>query len=284
MTFLADAENDTADFVKEVQKPIGFDPFSLDGISDEVTVRPSRFVFHGVHGIGKSSLAKHFPNPVFAFTEDGKGKLKVKSFGNGAIITQWSQFARTVDAMLSGSHSYETYVLDTLDWFEPVVWAETCSREKLADIEAPGYGKGYVLADKIWREFLSGMDALRDSGMNVVLLAHSDVTSFNPPDSDKYDRYDLAMHKRAREIIHEWADVVGFCHEKVITNQVVEGSGKSQKITYKGGASRGRVLSLERRSTWEAKNRFDLDAEVPLSNGPETAEYLVSAIAASFNQ
>lgn len=256
------------------------DPFSLEAAIDDPTARPSRCVFYGPHGIGKTALAARFPNPIIAFTERGKGNIRVRSFP--ALVTKYDEMNRAIGVLLRGGHDRQTFVLDSLDWFEPIVWAETCARHALGSIEEPGYGKGYFMADEVWSEFLSGLDALSDAGLHVVLLAHADVTSFSPPESDKYDRYDIALHKRARAMIHEWADVVGFCYEKTYLKSIEEGSGKHKKITYKGGGSGGRIVALERRTTWEAKNRYGLPAEIPLTDSNETATELIRMIAESY--
>ena len=48
-------------------------------------------------------------------------------------------------------------------------------------------------------------DALHDAGLTVLLLAYPpEITRFTPPDSEPYDRYDMALHKRARAMVHEW--------------------------------------------------------------------------------
>lgn len=256
------------------------DPFSVEAATDDAEARPSRFVFYGPHGIGKTALAARFPNPIIAFTEHGKRNIRVRSFPQ--VITKADEMNRAIGGLLRGKHDRTTFVVDSLDWFEPIVWAETCARNNIGTIEEPGYGKGYLMADEVWSEFLSGMDALNEAGMHVVLLAHSDVTSFSPPESDKYDRYDIALHKRARAMLHEWADVVGFCYEKTYVKSIEEGSGKHKKITYKGGGSGGRILALERRSTWEAKNGYGLPAEIPLTDSDETATQLLAMIDESF--
>ena len=47
-------------------------------------------------------------------------------------------------SLLDDDHDFETVVLDSLDWLENLVWEKTCQRLKVASIEEPGYGRGYV--------------------------------------------------------------------------------------------------------------------------------------------
>jgi hypothetical protein len=152
-------------------------------------------------------------------------------------------------------------VLDSLDWLEPLVWAATCKRERWDSIESPGFGKGYVEAAREWREFLDGLNALRDKGMAVLLLAHSEIKRFNAPDSEPYDRYQIKLQPRAAALVEEWADVVLFCNHKVHVEK--SDAGFNKKIAR--GVGRGeRVMYTEERPAFRAKNRYALPAELPL--------------------
>lgn len=256
------------------------DQFSMDAAIEEPIQKPIRAVFYGTHGVGKTTLASRFPNPIALFTESGERNIRIKRFPVKAETMD--DVNRAIGAVLRNPQDRQTFVLDSLDWTEPLVWAETCRREGWSSIEQAGYGKGYVEADKVWSETLQGFDALREAGLHVVLLAHSEVTKFESPDADPYNRYDLALHKRARAMIHEWADVVGFCYEKTYLIQKEEGVGKGKKTTTRGGGSGGRFVALIRKSTHEAKNGYGLPAEIALSDDRSTADELLGRIAHSF--
>ncbi len=269
---------DEDELAMDASEPI--DPFDVDAATEAAPMRPPRVVVYGMHGLGKTTLASHFPNPIALFTEDGKGAIPIRSFPQQA--TEYAHVVNAITSVLRKPKDRRTFVLDSLDWLEPLVWAETCRRNTLQNIEEAGYGKGYLYADEVWAELLRGFDALHDAGFIVVLLAHSEVTRFTPPDDEPYDRYDLALHKRARAMIHEWADVVGFAYEKVYTISKTEGKGKTAKTITRGGGLGGRFLALERRSTHEAKNRFGLPSEIALVNDSTTADELLGRIAHSY--
>ena len=257
-----------------------FDPWSLDAVLEKALPQPPRCVFYGPHGVGKSTLLANFPGHLALFTEDGKRNLKIRHFPQ--IATTYDDVTRAIGAVLRQPQGIETFGLDSLDWLEPLIWAETCRRHRIESIESPGYGKGYLLADEVWSELLEGLNAVRAEGIAVVLLAHSEVTTYSPPDSDPYNRYDLALHKRARAMIHEWADLVGFCYEKTTTISKTEGTGKSAKTTTRGGGIVGRFVALSRKPTHEAKNGYGLPDELPLTKDGSTAEQLLSLIHSSF--
>jgi hypothetical protein len=95
-------------------------------------------------------------------------------------------------------------VLDSLDPLEALVWAGVCHTQGWASIEAPGYGKGYVVADSWWLDLAAAFDFLRrERGMMTVLLAHSTIERVDDPRAASYTSYQLRLHKRARGIVQE---------------------------------------------------------------------------------
>lgn len=256
------------------------DPFSMDATVEAPSYKPSRIVVYGTHGVGKTSLLSRFPKPIALFTEEGERSITIRRFPQKAET--FGDVCKAINAVLRQPGDRQTFGLDSLDWLEPLIWRETCERLAIPDIESAGYGKGYTKADEVWSEFLQGMDAIRAEGLHIVLLAHHEVTKYEPPDSDPYNRFDLALHKRARAMIHEWADVVGFAYEKTYLVQKEEGAGKSKKTVTRGGALGGRYLALTRTSTHEAKNGYGLPDEIPLTDDSNTADELLGRIAHSF--
>src|SRR5215831_10590253 len=154
-------------------------------------------VMHGAPGIGKTTTAAKFPNPVFIQTEDGcPSGLAISSFG------LCDSFASVIEALTwlgKETHDYQTLVIDSLDAFEPLVQAALCADRGYASIETPGFGKGYVELDKYWLDFLRGCNWLRrNRGMAVVLIAHSEIIMINDPRTTAYSSYALRLHRRAR--------------------------------------------------------------------------------------
>ena len=49
--------------------------------------KPPRIVIYGVPGIGKTSLAAEFPDPIFVQTEEGTGNLELTSFSAEPLTT-----------------------------------------------------------------------------------------------------------------------------------------------------------------------------------------------------
>lgn len=234
-------------------------PSLLSTVRRGAPARPPIVVVYGTDGIGKTTFGASAPDPIILPTEDGLDA--VPGAPRFPLARSFSDVISALSALYSEPHQFRTLVVDSLDWLEPLVWAETARRHDKPSIEHFGYAKGYVFADRVWRDVLDGLAALRaDRGMAIVATAHSESRQFNSPETEPYDRYQIKLHKRATELVREWADVIGFAHYEVFT-QTSEGARPARR----GVGSGRRLLSVEERPAFQAKNRYGLPAELPLS-------------------
>ncbi|MEM1346528.1 MAG: ATP-binding protein, partial [Pseudomonadota bacterium] len=236
---------------------------SLDTLVRKRADKPPRLLIYGVPKIGKTSFAAEFPAPIFIQTEEGAGDLDVTTFSEQPLGS-FDEVCQAIEALYTGEHGFETVVLDSLDWLEPLVWRETCAQNKWASIEAPGYGRGYVEADKHWRFVLDGLNALRERGMSVVLIAHSMVKTHQDPTTEAYDRYEIKLHKRASAMVVETVDVIGFLNYSVAAAKEEQGANKGR---VRGTGSGQRVLFLDERPAFIAGSRFETPSQLPLHRG-----------------
>jgi hypothetical protein len=234
--------------------------FNLASITRGAVQKPPRIVLYAPHGVGKTTFGACAPSPILLPFEDGVGRLDIPTF---PLIKSWAETVEALNTLITEQHDFKTVVVDTLDWFEPMVWAEASSRNSWKDIEQPGFGKGYIAAADVWREFLEALNVLRDErGMQIILLAHSEVKRFDDPTTDGYDRYQIKLQKRAAEIVQEWGDAVLFANFKSYTTQSDAGFNKK---TTRGVGTGERVMYTEERPSHYAKNRYQLPAEIPFS-------------------
>lgn len=233
---------------------------SLQSISRDPVIAPPRLVVYAPHGVGKTTFGASAPSPIFLPFEDGLGKLSVPHF---PLLTSWGDTIEALTALYQDDHDYQTVVIDSLDWLEPYVWAETCKRHGQPNIEAFGFGKGLLFACDVWREFFAALVALREQkGMAVILIAHSEIKRFDDPTNEPYDRYQLKLQPRAAALVEEWADCVLFANFRTYTAK--SDAGFNKKVV-RGVGSGERVMYTEERPGWRAKNRYSLPPEMPFS-------------------
>lgn len=220
--------------------------------------KPVRVVLYGADGVGKSTFGANAPSPIFLCSEDGTNHLDVARF---PAPKSWGDVIEALTVLTNESHEYKTLVVDTLDWLEPLCWAQVCVAGGKHSIEDFGFGKGYVMALDLWRQFLARLDHLsKTRNMHIILLAHAQVKRVERPDHDAYDRYLLKLHDKTAALIREWADAVLFSQHEVI----VSGADKRTGAKAKGKSTGNRVVHTEWCAAFDAKNRFDLPEILPL--------------------
>ncbi|MBQ0941683.1 AAA family ATPase, partial [Acinetobacter baumannii] len=97
--------------------------------------------------------------------------------------------------------------------------------------------------------------------MSIIVTAHAKVERFQSPTVEPFDRYSIDLHKRASALVQRWADVVGFCDWQQSTVSTELGFKKKAP---RGVSSGQRLLALEERPAWDAKNRYQLPAVMEL--------------------
>jgi hypothetical protein len=234
-----------------------------------------RLLIHGCEGVGKTTLASRFPAPVFLQTEDGiPSGIEVDTFG---LLSGYSDVRAALTALASEPHEFRTVVIDALDALEGLVWRDLCGSQGWASIETPGFGKGYVAADNWWLDLLNGLEYLRrERGMAIVLLAHSAIETINDPRATSYTSYQLRLHKRARGLVQDWCDAIGFLAGDLHVKEDDAGFGK-KRARADGGSQRW--VHWEARPSFVAKNRYGLLAKMPINK-----DFSYEALASYFPQ
>ena len=221
---------------------------------------PIRAVIYGKDGIGKSTMCAGAPDAIFIASEDGLDNIDAKAV---EPPTTWTQLIETVDALAADGRC-GTIVIDSLDWAEPLCWEYVCAQgdekgRKMKNIEAFGYGKGYVAALSEWRVLLSALTRAGRAGKNVLLIAHAHRKTVRNPSGEDYEQWQIKLNEKAGGLIREWVHIVGFAELDIATVTNKDDGGRT-----KGIFTGKRILRTQPSAGYEGKTRLTLPAKIPL--------------------
>lgn len=223
-------------------------------VQQTMKIEPMKVLIYGVEGIGKTTFASKFPDPIFIDTEGSTGFINARKLPNP---TSWTMLLDELEDIKSDPRG-KTLIIDTLDWAERLAKKYLMDKNKWAAIDSTNYGSRYVaLSDEIGK-LLNKLTEIKDLGINVVLTAHAETKKHELPDEmGQYDKYTLKLEKRDAGLAKEWADMILFFNYK--TTIISDSKSNSKKAT--GGQ---RVMYTTHKPAWDAKNRLGLPDELPI--------------------
>ena len=214
---------------------------------------PLKVVLYGTEGIGKSTFASRFPDPLFIDTEDSTKNLDVARFDKP---TSWPMLMQQIRYTKDNPDICKTLVIDTADWAEQLEIEDLCARKKWSGIEDAGYGRGYQYSAEEFGKMLNALNEVIAVGINVVVTAHACLRKVElPEEMGSFDHWEMKTSKKVAPMLREWADMVLFANYETI---VVTTDSKKNKAQ----GSR-RVMYTEHHACWDAKNRAGLAPKLP---------------------
>lgn len=232
-------------------------------ISRGVQQAAKKVVIYGPEGIGKSTFASRFPNPVFI---DAEGSTAFMDVARTPRPSSFMMLLEQIRYFIAHPNELRTLVIDTADWAERMCTDDLLKTYGKKSIEDFGYGKGYVMVYEQFGSMLNLCTTLVETcGVNVVITAHAWMRKFEQPDElGSYDRWELKLGQktgsRTAPIIKEWSDLLLFANYKTYVINVDDQGAAKGKNKVQGGK---RVMYTTHHPCWDAKNRFGLAEELP---------------------
>ena len=218
--------------------------------------RAQKVVLYGPEGIGKSTFAAMFPDPLFIDTEGSTSNMDVARLEKPS---SWTMLEQQIE-FVKNNRPCKTLAIDTIDWAERLAIEFVISRSQKTSITSFGYGEGFIQLEEEFGRFLNKLTDLIEVGINVILTAHAKIAKFEQPDEmGAYDRWELKLGNKTTAktaaLTKEWADMVLFMNYKTFS---VATDDKGKKFKGQGGK---RTIYTSHNPAWDAKNRHNLPSE-----------------------
>ena len=220
---------------------------------------PVRLLIHGTDGCGKTTFGADAPGAIFLPSEDGSGFLDVARF---PAPSDWQDHLDAIDALVGDPGEFRTLVWDSLDHSEAMLHDYLCKEHGVKVVEdiGGGYGKWVNVVTDAWRVALSRLERLqRERGLNVVLIAHSQIKNFANPEGPDFNRYQVKLADKSAAVVREWCHTVAFAQYE----QFGEKDARTKKV--KGVSTGARIMHFQRSAAFDAKDRTGLPDTLPLS-------------------
>lgn len=253
-----------------------------------------RVVIAGQEKMGKTTICSFTPAPLLIPLEVGFAGVAIPK------VPMLQTFQETLDLVAEitqtaqqGKFPYKTLIFDSATALEKQIHDHVLRLDssyklggaKTMTMESAhgGYGKAYTMANMLFDNFLKSLDVLSVyGGINIVFTCHVFSSQITDPTSGVYDSWDLLLHspKNAktygkREIITQWADVIGFLYEPMYVVTSDGKAGMSKGVSQ----NKGRVLAVSRTPAYTAGNRYGMTGEISIPPPPQNGwNYFADAL------
>lgn len=240
--------------------------------------KPFLAVVYGAGGVGKSTLCSTAQSPYFLDIEGGIFHIDAPKSSD--VISSPEVLLEYMQALINEKHDYKTVIVDSLSALELLLIQSVFKKftrdngMKAKSIEDFGYGKGYVHLLSVWQGFVGMLKKMNMNGLNVILIGHQKIASFESSSGTTYKYYTINLYDSDKNsvlrLVTEQADFVGYMSfessppENQATNQPPFPYTGKQKIKPKKFApkiTQPRVICTEGTMAFYAKSRFDLEGQ-----------------------
>jgi len=177
-------------------------------------------VVYGPSGVGKTSFCANFPKVGVIHDPQEGGILSLLQFKQcpePVFHKEMDNFEKTLlflEKVATDTLGIRTLVADSATGFEKLCFQYHCREHFDNDWSKEGfysYQQGPKNAAKTdWPMLVDALDNVRRAGINVIIIAHSQVKNFQNPVGPDYDKYTPYLDKESWQVLHRWAQAVLF--------------------------------------------------------------------------
>lgn len=235
------------------------------------------YFIHGKPGIGKTSFCAYAPKPIFFIDKLEKGVLKLRDMKNSPIpqvpvakpFESWDDVHDGLNELRAGDHDFETLIIDSITGLEKLLFQHVADQEFDGKLTKDGFFAFQQGPDTVmtyyWPRFFQLLEEVRESGIDIFIIGHSQITMFNSPTGANYDRWEPVLHKKSWKAIDRIMDNVMFMDYHISLEQV------GHKKKPKADQESSRLIRTEPSPAYDAKNRLGLPSTIDMGDSPEEA-------------
>jgi hypothetical protein len=220
----------------------------------------------GEGGVGKTSLAALFPDPVIIRIEDGV-TTDMENVVCSPVIKTSAEIFECIAALKTENHQRKTVIFDSITQanliFEKEIVAGDPKNPASINQAQGGYGNGHGAVSALHqalREHAGDLSLSRN--MHVIFIAHAEGMTIDPADSDPFLQYTLRLNKRSISPYVDNVDAVAFIKLARTLKSSSKENGPKKAL---GDGSR--IISCYSSPAQVSKNRFRIKADLPFIEG-----------------
>jgi len=232
----------------------------------------------GDSGLGKTTLAATFPNPIVIRAEDGLQAIPADMRPDAfPLISKVDDLWEQLKALVTEKHDYQTVVIDSVTALERLftqyVIESDPKQPRSINQALGGYGAGLAAVATMHQRVRKACGVLNErKNMHVVFVAHADTETIELPDQDPYTRYSLRLGKKSVAPYVDDSDVVGFLKLQTYTT----GDGDRKKAISDGS----RLLVTYATASNVSKNRFGINDDLLVEHGKNPLASIIPSLKA----
>lgn len=224
----------------------------------------------GVQGTGKSTIAATFPDVLIIRTQGERPPEDVPNQPMTIEIDSAAELWSLLRELVKEDHPYRSVAFDTVSGLDIMFTQAVLDADPNArglNQSHGGYGNGAAMVTAAHMRVRKACELLRKRGLNVLFLAHAEISDVNPPDGDPYSTYTLRLPKKSMATYLDSVDLVGFLKQHRVVKGATE--AKSDRAAKPGRAigSGDRVLVTYLDPANVSKNRFGIEDDIDVEKG-----------------
>lgn len=229
--------------------------------------KPAIITITGHPGIGKTTLAATFPNPIVIRFEDGLESIPEDKRPDAfPLVKSVGQVWDQLSALINEDHHYKTLIVDSVTQAESLfgdhVLANDSKGATSLNTANGGYGAGYGAVSALQGRIRKAAQILNEKkGMQIVFIAHSEVASVDLPDDDPYSRYELRLHKKSAPHYSDNVDMVAYLKLESFTK------GDNDDRLKKVISTDQRIAICHTHAAQVSKNRYGIKEPILVNEG-----------------